>query len=246
MPAALCGWLSGCEAPPPIPETLDHEASYRLLFNGEPVGDALFTLQLEDGNYRIDAFSVPAGKMAHANGHEVLESSRGQAGAAGIRPLRFHHSVREDDRFALLDLAFDWERRRLTLTRGDEVRTLALLPGTHDRLSYLLAGRELARAGEGLLALQVAGPDATEETVLEVTTSEDLDLPAAHYRAVKIRRVTPEQDETRALWYALAQCPLPVKVLHETTDSTVEMVLQRCVQTGGLSPDPSPGPNGLR
>ena len=90
-------WLAACAPPAPPPtekiETpLEIEASYRLLFNEQLVGIALFELEIaEDGNYRIDAFTTPAGQMEDQSDDEVLETSLGKLEAGAIRPALFQH-----------------------------------------------------------------------------------------------------------------------------------------------------------
>ena len=231
--AGLCGCLIACGSDTQDRRTrsLNYEASYQLLFNDAPVGEALFTLHVsDDGDYRIQAFTVPSGKMTQAEGHEVLESSQGTVNGDYIQPVHFRHSVMEDGELSLLDLAFDWENGAMVLSNGEESRQIALLPDTHDRLSYLLAAKRLAAAGEGLVTMQIAGPQATEASVLEAEPSIEIEVPAGRYQAVGIRRLTPESEEKRVLWYAPTDCPLPLKVIHETTDNTVDMVLRHCIE----------------
>lgn len=230
--AALACCLAACDKTlPPTAGTLASEASYRLLFNDALVGEALFTLQLDsDGGYRIEAFSVPAGKLQRAEGHEILESSHGTVDGAAIRPRHFRHSVRDQQEITELNLAFDWDGRKLALSRDGETRTLALLPDTHDRLSYLLAAHRLAVAGSGRVALQVAGPNGAEATVLEIAAATEIELPSGRHAAVEVRRATASAHEHRALWYALGACALPARIRHENDGNVVEMRLQRCVE----------------
>lgn len=228
--AALC--LAACTEPPPdtAPEgeaPLAIEAIYRLLFNDQLVGNALFEFELfEDGGYRIDALTAPAGQMETQSADEVLESSRGALDAETIRPARFEHSVMQGGQIELISLAFDWQRHRLRVQGGEAQREVALLPGTHDRLSYLLAAYRLAVAGDGAVQLQVATAEASEETILEVTGSEPVTLPSGQYAAMVIRRITPNPEESRRLWFDPALGPLPLRILHAHDGNQVDMQLE--------------------
>lgn len=203
------------------------EARYRLLYNDTLVGSALFVLDVDaGGRYRIDAFTVPAGEMRREGPHEVLESSQGVLDAADVRPTMFEHSVMHGDSLALVRLEFDWQRRALRLHGPDGEQAIALLPGTHDRLSYLLAARHLAASGEGRRLIQVASVDASEESQLEVAGRESIDVPSGRYDAVGVRRITPDGDETRMLWYAPDLSPLPLRVLQSRDGNTVDMQLE--------------------
>ncbi len=228
--AALC--LAACSELPPdtAPEgeaPLAIDAIYRLLFNGQLVGNALFEFELfEGGGYRIDALTAPAGQMAAQSADEVLESSRGSLDAETIQPARFEHSVMRAGQIELISVAFDWQRRRLRVQGGQAQRDVVLLPGTHDRLSYLLAAYRLAVAGDGAVQLQVATAEASEETILEVTGREPVALPSGHYEAVVVHRITPNLEESRQFWFDPALSPLPLRILHTHDGNRVDMQLE--------------------
>jgi hypothetical protein len=232
--AVLLAALAGCT---PLPEMaperpLTAEAGYRLLFNGALVGNALFILQIQaGGGYLIEAFTTPAGKMQQTAGHEVFETSRGAIEADRIRPQRFDHSVMEGERVQAVNLVFDWNQQALRLLGENQSRTVALLPDTHDRLSYLLAARRLASAGTGARQIQIASPNATEQTRLEVMEEALVEVPAGRYRAVGIRRISAETGAQRSLWFAPDVSPLPLRVVHRWDDNTVEMVMETLAQS---------------
>jgi hypothetical protein len=230
LPATL--WLAACAPPTPstaleIETPLAIEASYQLLFNEQLVGNALFALEIaEDGSYRIDAFTTPAGQMENQADHEVLESSLGKLQAGEIRPERFEHSVMQGGLIELVSLAFDWKRHRLRIAGKETQRDVVLLPGTQDRLSYLLVAHRLAAAGNGASQIQIASIDASEETVLEVIGKEPIEVASGRYEALGIRRVTPTPGESRRLWFDTRLGPLPLRVLYEHDGNRVEMQLE--------------------
>lgn len=219
--------LAACTPPPQQPEPISTEASYRLLFNGNLVGQALFALQIgPDGNYRIDTFTVPAGQMQQAVGHEVLESSQGTIGDKGIRPRRFKHSVMQGERVETFSFVFDWEKHILQLVGADSERKVGLLPDTHDRLSYLLVAQRLAVAAQGASTLQIASPESATEAHLEVIGKRTITTPFGQLNATGIRRTGAESDEVRELWFAPEAGPLPIQVKHSRDENEVEMQLE--------------------
>jgi hypothetical protein len=228
--------LTACSPTPQTPAgPIMVEAGYVLLFNDVLVGNALFALEIDpEGNYRIDAFTTPAGQMAQTDGHEVLESSHGVIAANGARPLRFDHSVMAGENIEVGSLEFDWDKHVLRLSSKQAEHGAALLPGTQDRLSYLLTARRLAMAGEGSAQITIASTESTEETRLQVAGKEAIDVPLGHYDSVAIRRVTPEPDVIRALWFDTDLSPLPLRVVHGWAGNTVDMQLE------SLSPRPPP------
>lgn len=230
--------LNACTPTPELAREQRIEAGYRLLYNDLLVGHALFELAIDnDGNYRIEAFTTPAGEISKIGNHEVLEASHGIIDADGIRPIRYDHSVREEQRMALVNLTFDWQHHALQLANRETTRRVGLLPGTHDRLSYLLAASTLAAAERGTLKIRVASSDATEEGLLEIIGPADIEVPQGSYRAIGVRRATPNKDERRELWFDTDVTPLPLLLIQHNGTTTVEMRLESMI---------SPSPNDLR
>lgn len=219
--------LSACSQHPTPVEPIGVEATYRLLFNDALVGNALFILRIEhDGSYRIEAFTTPAGEMERADGHEVLESSRGRIDSEGVRPQHFEHSVMTDERIEASTLVFDWDKRVLRIDGKKGKHAAALPHGTQDHLSYLLTARQLALQGKGSVKLQIASADSNEQTQLQVVGQEAIDVPLGHYDTLAIRRLTSLPNEIRALWFDTGLSPLPLRVVHGWAGNTVDMQLE--------------------
>lgn len=204
------------------------EASYRLTFNDSLVGHALFVLHVgQDHSYRLEAFTVPAGEMTQTTSHEVLETSEGSVGNGQVRPRRFTHSIVDGETLQSVSLEFDWQDNALWLADAEQRRRIALLPDTHDHLSYLLAARNLAVRGDGAKQIQVAAADATEENRLEVEGTEQVELVHdAPRQAVRIRRITPATEDRRTLWVAPDYSPLPLRIQRTWEGNTVDMLLE--------------------
>jgi len=226
-PVMLVLVLSACSPAPQMPAgPVAVEATYRLLFNDALVGDALFVLQIgKDGSYQIEAFTTPAGQMQRAEGHEVLESSRGVIDVDGVRPQRFDHSVMADEQIESVKLIFDHEKNLLRIIDQQQERTTALLPSTQDHLSYLLTAQRLAMKGSGAAEIKIASTGLTEQTQLKVVGQEAIDVPLGHYETIAIRRLTSKPNEIRALWFDTGLSPLPVRVVHGWAGNTVDMQL---------------------
>ena len=228
--ALALAMIAGCSdtphPPPPPPQALSMEAGYELLYNDNLVGNALFTLDISgDGSYRLVAFTVPAGNLQQDVPHEVLETSEGHIAANAIHPASYAESVIQGEQVAVAGLQFDWQHHTLEASGPEGTRTLALLPDTHDRLSYLLAAQRLAASGAGSTMIQVATLEASEENRLEFHGREALSLPAGELDAALVRRITPDADDERRLWFADYAAPLPVRVVQQRDGNTVEMRL---------------------
>lgn len=225
----LLAWLTaGCERAPSLgDQPLTAEASYRLLFNDEVVGEALFSLEIDaDGGYRLQVLTVPAGRMARAGAHEILEISTGSLSEGSARPASFDYSALDGERTERITLRFDWEARRLELHANSGERRLALGPGVQDRLSYLLEARRLAFVGTGQQAVQIAGPDGAATVRLEPLGRQVLETPAGPVAAVGVVRAPvgdSQDDPVREIWFDAAEGVLPLRVAHGAEGARVTM-----------------------
>jgi hypothetical protein len=206
------------------------EAAYALHFNDELVGHAYFVLAIDHvGRYRLEAFSIPAGKLSRAADQEVLETSVGVHRPIGTRPAGFSYSLVDGNRTERIDMRFDWAGQRLLLQGPSGEVQLALLPGTQDRLSYLLVARRLAHHGDGAERLPVATLQATVESRLSVVASEPLDTPAGRFDAVAVERVSADEEGHRRIWFDVdGACRLPLRIEQVSGENRTLMQLQRC------------------
>lgn len=225
--------LAACEPSPEVPppeRNLSIEASYRLLFNGNLVGHALFALNIDDqGAYRLEAFTTPAGTLLKTTSHEIMETSRGTIDAE-IRPMQFEHSVMDGERIDLVHLDFDWEQQQLNLRRLSQQESQALAADTQDRLSYLLAARRLALAADGVARLRIVSAEATEDTLLTALGTEHIEVPLGRFEAVGINRRTPDLADSRTLWFDTKLAALPLRIVRQWDSNTVEMQMETLVQ----------------
>jgi hypothetical protein len=245
-PSAPARWLLllvaalivGCTEQQARIEPLQIDAGYQLRFNDSLVGHALFVLAIDaTGGYRLEAFTTPAGKItgqAGQSGQEILEVSVGTLDAERIRPRRFEHSVLLDVGLKRVAFEFDWDAKTQHVSNDEVQQTLALLPGTHDRLSYLLAAGRLAQSESGQLhEIRLASLEATEQVVLQVIGRREVTVPLDTFGATGIRRVSVDGSEEREMWYAADTGPLPLRVLRRSDGNTIEMQLESLTRRGG-------------
>src|SRR5262249_30319751 len=124
---ALSSAAAGAQAPQSL------SATYNLYVNGAHVAVMNETYDVKDSTYRIVSESVPLGALALFQKPATVVST-GQLTPEGLRPERFEGraigrgEVRAD---------FDWPGEKLSFGRDGKVETVALLPGTQDRLSIM-------------------------------------------------------------------------------------------------------------
>lgn len=112
------------------------DVKYRVLKNGQPVGEISEHFERQERQYRIESTTSATGIFAlFAKGAIVLRSS-GDVTGEGLRPLHFeHHRGADPSRLIVAD--FDWDKRTVAHKYDDKNETAALLPGAQDRLSQL-------------------------------------------------------------------------------------------------------------
>lgn len=179
-----------------------YAASYRLLFDGEPVGDSFFRLELTaDRGYRFEAYTLPTDKGDKTQGHEVLESSTGTLNAEGIpKPQNYYFSVFNRGETSLLEFLFDWPGKRLMLSSKNNTAQLTLEADTQDRLSYLLAlGQWLGSpAFETRFPIAQPGVTATAEFIRIEKTNVQVD--AGSFETIHLLRIDAGDKLRRELW----------------------------------------------
>jgi len=200
------------------------EATYRLLYNGEPKGETRFSLHLESGDYRFRAVTRPLGD---ALDHQVLEASQGRLDGARPRPATYYYAVKERGRTRMVELIFDWGRAQLKVRdeRGQE--NYALEPGAQDRLSYLLQAMALTEGPESEARFLRVGPMGAERLVLEKKREGFLDTPAGRFPTREILIRSGDGGSVRHLWLAANGNPLPLLLEQHQDDALVRMELVR-------------------
>lgn len=187
-------------------DTGSYSASYRLLFQGEPVGESYFRFgQGADQGYRFEAYTQPSGRDGDSEAHEILEASSGTLGEDGTpQPESYYFSVFNGNETSLLEFLFDWPSKRLQITSKEKRATLDLEPETQDRLSYLLVlGRWITSDREETrFPIAQPGVTATAEFVRIDTTT--IEVEAGSFETVHLLRVDAGDQLRRELWLEVA------------------------------------------
>ena len=211
----------------PVHALQPFQAEYRLLFNDELVGRALFRLKLDDqGNYSFEAYTVPDGKQAaDHNGHEVLEVSEGRLENAVPVPANYFYSVHDPAGTRLLEEVFDWQAKALRRRSDEASVSAALAPGTQDRLSYLLRLAQAVAQDDSEFEFALAEPEATAQLKFRRHGHERLKLPAGETEATGVACFTGEDTPDRVIWIAPAWDHIPVLIERALPEGRVRMEL---------------------
>ena len=191
----------------PVPVRIGLPAKGRVRYvitRGEAgfiVGQTVHTCEHDGLAYKLQSVTETTGLAALFKPARVLQASRGEVTAEGLRPLDFRH-----ERVGGLDTAtFDWGRRVVAYAgREDGVPT-----GAQDMLSmyYQLV---LLAPKEGVVELPIATGRKLENYRFEVLGEEVVALQAGERRATHLR--TRSGSDTIELWIAVDLRGLPLKI----------------------------------
>ena len=209
--------LSARAQPDPTPTLRPHTAVYRVAFKGIGAGD--FELQLRAlpaaGHYRYETIPHPAllaRLLVSADSREVSEF---QVGRHGVVPDSYHlddgGSHKDDVR-----MRYDWERGRVTGTRGGHPLDLELGPGTQDVMSIRAAILYDLAAGKTTAEYPMIDQSEIKTFVYRAVGHETVSTPQGRYDTlvwVSARKGSDGRDKTWKYWYAPALGYLPVRAV---------------------------------
>ena len=185
------------------------DIAYEVLRDGSRVAEVAERFELGNGRYRI--VETWRGLGFYALAGEIVRSSHGTLGPAGLRPTEF---TDERSRRAPARADFDWAAGKLTLRRKGEVRIERLPADAQDRVSLLLALALSPPRGEPAV-FSVTDGGGVSRYVFDSAGTERIKVPAGEYEALKVVRRPdgPADARVTQIWLARALGGLPVRVL---------------------------------
>ncbi len=201
-------------------------AQYQLLKDGQPVAVVDETFTRSGDRYRIESETKGVGIFALLVKGSVRLVSSGEVTKKGLRPLHFeHHRGADPARTIYAD--FDWPANSLDLRHDGATETVALQPGSQDRLSLMYQFMFLRRRPADLVFYMTNGKKLDQYRYRRVGV-ETLTTPAGPLRTLHYsRQHEPDEDGTE-VWLAMDRHYFPVRVLIEEKDGgTLEQTLTR-------------------
>lgn len=207
------------------PQTV--HAQYSVSMNGAPIGVMQESFEARDGRYRIVSETHAAGVLALVQRRPARVSSSGEVGSNGLRPQSFEAARGSSDaRRARAD--FDWTAGMLTLTHDGRTETVALPPGTQDRLSAMY--QFLHTPPERLRDLRFAMTNGRKLDHYRYVTGPDTALDTALGRLAVLHLVKQHAagETATEIWLAREHAMMPVKMrIIEDDGSRFEQVIVR-------------------
>jgi len=202
-------------------------ASYDVYQNGLPVAVVQETFEKTGAEYQIVSESTPAGLLALFVRTRIKIHSRGAVTPAGLRPEQFDYG-RLDDASKNVSAAFDWPGAQLHLTFDGRNETIALPPGTQDRVSLMYQFMFLPADKFGDLAFYMTNGKKVEQYRYQLAGTELIDTPLGKLNALRLVKQREPGDNAVEVWLAPDRNFFPVRLLiMENDGSKFEQVITR-------------------
>lgn len=194
------------------------QAEYALARGSTRIGTVTESFIRSGESYKIRSETTAAGPLRWILRDRLVVQSEGRITAQGLQPSRY---VFERDKAPNKNVyaRFDWSARKLTSEHDGKTETLALEPGTQDRLSIMYQFMALELSGKLPTAWMTNGKNVTRYEY-SLSGSEELDTPSGRQPTVKVERVDHEDGSRIEVWLATALHRLPVKVRLTHKDGT--------------------------
>ncbi|MES1998097.1 MAG: DUF3108 domain-containing protein [Pseudomonadota bacterium] len=183
---------------------------YALSHNGLAVATMHDTFQRTGKQYRIVSTTAASGVIGMFYKGTLTSTSAGLIGPRGLRPLRFEQT-RSDAQDKNIGARFDWKTSKLILLDKGRSETVALPPGTQDRLSVLYQFMFVKPGGQTLKFDVTTGHSLSPETYTLVNR-EKITTPVGDFNTLHYRNDAPAGEKQIEVWLATERDYLPVQV----------------------------------
>lgn len=210
------------DAEPPAKEATPEPASphpllpkrAQLTFNayqgegGLQLGTATHRLDIEQGHYVLKTVTQTTGIASLFKSYLLTQTSRGEAGAQGLRPLVYSEDKKLSGGTQSLSAEFDWTGLKLRFSHGGET---ALPEHGQDIVSFLYQLSQLP-LDKGMVPLSISNGKKLERYELQVGEEEYLQTHLGRLRALPLRKMHGAGEEGLDIWLGLEYRLLPVKI----------------------------------
>jgi hypothetical protein len=187
--------------------------TYTLYFGEDrfSVGRTVQSWEVKDGAYRLGSFSETTGIIDLFRAQRLNYMSQGSIGPRGLKPETFLMSRTRRGQTEEARARFDWDAGTIALGKSGEQRS-ATLPETSQDLVSFIYQLGLAPPGRGRIRLPITNGSRLEIYELDVLQEEEIETPLGTLRALPVKQVRREDDESIEVWLATEYRYLPVRI----------------------------------
>ena len=208
--AALCSlWMGAALAAAPQQVT----ATYSLTKQGQQIGTVTESFKQTEGRYQIESVTSAIGVYALFMKGKIRLISNGEVTSQGLRPHHFEHH-RAADTAKTVQADFDWEKMSLIHSFDGRSESVALEPGTQDRIS-LQYQFMFAPPGKDDIRLFMTSGKKLNLYHYKLAGEEKITTPAGQFQTIHlVKQRTADEDGTE-IWLAKKRHYFPVRIVIE-------------------------------
>jgi hypothetical protein len=201
------------ELPPVRSLPRNGRITYELVYGRDrfPVGRTVQTWQTDGTRYRLASRSETTGIIDFFRSQHRTYLSSGSMTRKGLRPDTFLMSRNRGRGPEQARAKFDWATSLVTLEGLAAAHTEQLPPNTQDLLS-LMYQLSLDPPGPGRFRQSVTNGNHIETYELDALPEETIETPLGTLRAVPVRQVPKNGQESMEIWFASEYRNLPVRI----------------------------------
>ena len=192
---------------PPLPKHARLTFAVNNGRDGIRVGEAIHTLEIEDGHYVLQAETRTIGLVRLFKRYDILQYSSGSYREEGLRPESFFEERRDGSETTRNAVEFDHAALRANFSHGGK----ATLPAdTQDILSIMYQFPPLE--GNEIASVSVSNGKKIEGYEFEIATNERIYTEMGELLAVRLRKLHAPDEEGLEIWLAREYRLFPVKL----------------------------------
>jgi hypothetical protein len=193
---------------PLFPKHLQITFAVHKSADGFKVGNVYQQLTVNGNKYTLKAVKRITGLASLINDEEVIQTSRGKLGTAGLQPETFTQEKSGGSGKQKLQAVFDRQARELRFSSGEKT---GLPADAQDGLSFMYQLSQLPMEHREFILLPVGDGAKLEQLDLEIGGQEAIDTPMGKLNALHLRKMHGEGAAYFEIWLGTEYRLLPVK-----------------------------------
>ena len=201
----------------------DIRAVYKISWSGILIGQVSEHFKRDANRYTIVSETRSDGVLGLFLHDTLKVTSEGRITPAGLQPVKYEFSRASDASKTIL-ATFDWDANLFKSEHDGKTENIALEPGTQDRLSIMYQFMLSPPHAIKVKAWMTNGKKIEQYVYLK-QGDVTLNTPAGDFAAVHYKRDAKPGDDKAQLWLAKDRFFLPVRVLFEDRNGTLDQTL---------------------
>lgn len=192
---------------PPLPRSAQLTFSVHKGVGGFRVGEAVHTLEIEDGRYVLHAVIRTVGLVRLFKSYELTQYSSGVYSSSGLLPDQFFEERKESSGTRRNTAEFDHDRQLAHFSNDQET---VLPPDTQDILSIMYQFPPLQ--GAEIAPVTVSNGKKIEHYEFEISADEEIETAIGKLLTVRMSKLHAPNEEGLEIWLAREYRLFPVKM----------------------------------